>query len=435
MPFKEVEKQPAKKNKNFEFGLFSPKALDFLDNSNAFINIASGAVRSGKSITVDCRWLDFLGESKHDEFMMSGKTRDTLERNVINPIIKMIDGNLQYKYNKFDGIFEIEDKTCWCIGFNDEGVTNRIRGMTIGGWYADEIATATKNAVEMAISRCSLEDAKMFWTTNPDSPYHYIYTDYINNQELLSTGTVKVFNFLLNDNLNLTNAYKDHLKRVNSKSEVFYKRNILGQWVIAEGAIYDHFSESENVFNTPINIKDYNEILLGCDYGVSTVCVFGVMGVKKNSAGNHYYLLDEWYYDAQEQGLSKSDSEYCDIIVKLQNKYHIKHGYLPHDAKSLKTAAEKDSRITMKIDTYAPDTHGDIETIQNLINNNQFHIHSQCKNSITQAQTYCWDSKAQARGEDKPLKINDHCPDMWRGPILGPMKNAVKTAGIGIIKF
>ena len=34
-------------------------------------------------------------------------------------------------------------------------------------------------------------------------------------------------------------------------------------------------------------------------------------------------------------------------------------------------------------------------------------------------QTYAWDPKAQSRGEDKPLKVNDHCPDMWRAAILG----------------
>ena len=28
--------------------------------------------------------------------------------------------------------------------------------------------------------------------------------------------------------------------------------------------------------------------------------------------------------------------------------------------------------------------------------------------------TYAWDSKAQERGEDKPLKVNDHGPDALR---------------------
>ena len=70
---------------------------------------------------------------------------------------------------------------------------------------------------------------------NPESPYHFIYTDYINNKELLNEGIVKVWHFNLDDNLHLSEKYKEELKRVNRKSKVSYKRNILGEWVIAEG--------------------------------------------------------------------------------------------------------------------------------------------------------------------------------------------------------
>ncbi|MGA2695814.1 MAG: lysozyme inhibitor LprI family protein [Terriglobales bacterium] len=34
--------------------------------------------------------------------------------------------------------------------------------------------------------------------------------------------------------------------------------------------------------------------------------------------------------------------------------------------------------------------------------------------TIQQMQTYAWDSKAALRGEEKPLKIHDHCPDARR---------------------
>ena len=74
----------------------------------------------------------------------------------------------------------------------------------------------------------------------------------------------------------------------------------------------------------------------------------------------------------------------------------------------------------MKVETYAPNTYEDITAIQNLIANRKFKIHVSCINSINQAQSYAWDKKAQQRGEDKPLKIDDHCPDMWRGGIFGP---------------
>jgi len=409
---------------NFQLGAFSYKAQSFIYDSDAFINIAHGSVRSGKTIAATFKFLIFVLKSDYYEFMISGKTRDTIERNVVRDLIRMIDGNIPYKYRKFDNYIEILDKKIWLIGFSDEGATEKVRGMTVGGWYADEITSASKSTVEMAITRCSIDGAKMFWTMNPESPYHYIYTDYITNQELINEGTVKVWHFTLEDNLHLSQHYIDELKRVNRKSQVNYKRNILGEWVIAEGAIYDMFDTTKHVYDGTV---DVDEINICCDYGVSTVTTFGVMGIKKDiHKGNDYYLMEETYYDAQERGIAQSDSDRINDILKLQNKYGLDRRstlYLPHDAASLKAQCRKDKRIRMKVRTYAPDTFKDINTIQDLINREKFHIYKSCKNSIKQAQTYSWDIKAQQRGEDKPLKIDDHCCDMWRGGILGPRRS------------
>ena len=409
-------------NDTLHLGAFSLKAQSFLYESDAFINIAHGSVRSGKTIVATFRFLLFVLESPYYEFMISGKTRDTIERNVIRDLIRMIDGRIPYKYRKFDNYIEIAGNKIWLIGFSDEAATEKVRGMTIGGWYADELTSASKSTVEMAITRCSVDGAKMFWTMNPESPYHFIYTDYITNQELLDSGTVKTWHFNLDDNLHLSKRYIEELKRVNRKSQVNYKRNILGQWVIAEGVIYDSFDEKVHVFHDDLT-STFDEINICCDYGVSTVTTFGVMGIVKNTKeGNKYYLQEETYYDAQQRGVAQSDSDRVDDIVRLQDKYGLNRRstiFLPHDAASLKAQCRKDPRIQMKVRTYAPDTYKDINRIQDLFNTRRFFIHESCKNSITQAQTYCWDTKAQQRGEDKPLKVDDHCPDMWRGGLFG----------------
>ena len=180
-------------------GAFSNKAQSFLYESDAFINIAHGSVRSGKTIVATFRFLLFILESDYHEFMISGKTRDTIERNVVRDLIRMIEGRLPYKYRKFDNYLEIAGKKIWLVGFSDEGATEKVRGMTIGGWYADELTSASKSTVEMAITRCSVDGAMMFWTMNPESPYHYIYTDYITNKDIirLIDSSFKVKNCIL----------------------------------------------------------------------------------------------------------------------------------------------------------------------------------------------------------------------------------------------
>lgn len=427
-----------KTNDYFHYGDWGETALKFLFTSDAWINIADGSVRSGKTVACNARWIEFLETSKSDEFLISGKSSQSLRRNVIRPLLKMLNTEgKEYTYHKRDGELEIEDKLCYVMGFNDEKAVDVIAGMSVGGWLADEIARCPQSAVEMAISRCSDIGAKMFWNTNPDSPYHYIFTNYINNKELIESGTVKTFKFLIDDNPNLDPQYVAELKRVNQKSEVFYKRNILGQWVIAEGAIYDMFSPKQHVFKKPpLSIQDIN---ICCDYGVSTVTTFGVMGIHKDETqGNSYLLLEETYYDKEIEGVAQSDSERVDDIVVLQDKYGLTKQntiFLPHDAASLKAECQKDELIKMRVETYAPDTYEDIKTIQNLFANNRLLIHQDCTNSISQAQTYSWDKKAQQRGEDKPLKLNDHCPDMWRGGICGPMKAGRRNINAAIIEL
>lgn len=426
MPLKNQGKHS--KIKPFKYGKFSKKALDFLDNSNAFVNICHGSVRSSKTITTNIRWLDFIANSPHDKFLMTGKTRDTLERNVIEDLIKMIHGKLPYEYNKYDGYLDIGDKRLYLVGFKDEGATSKIQGMTVGGWYSDETATAPESAIKMAMSRCSLDGAKMFWTMNPDSPYHYIYTDYITNTELLESGTVKVWHFTLEDNLHLSPKYIEELKRVNRRSEVNYKRNILGEWVIAEGVIYDTFDTEENVYHGEHPRVD--EINISSDYGVSHATVFCAIGVQYNETGNKYYLLEETYHSGEESGISQTDGDRVEDILYLQNKYHPRTLFLSHDASSLMAECINDPRVTMIIEKYSPDVYEDINTIQNLFNQNRFLIHESCTNSIKQAQVYSWDSKAQRRGIETPLKVNDDCCDAWRGGICGVLKRKSVQAAI-----
>ena len=426
------KKKKKKKNNNyFRYGKWGKTALDFIYCSDAWINVAEGSVRSGKTIACNARWIDFVQSSKSDEFLISGKTAQSLKRNVIKPLIKMLNTeNIPYEHRRHEGELEIEGKVCYTMGFNDEKAVDVIAGMTVGGWYGDEVARCPQSAVEMAISRCSDTGAKMFLNTNPDSPYHYFYKNYINNPELKKAGSIKVWKFLLEDNPNLDPQYIIELKRVNQKSEVFYKRNILGQWVIAEGAIYDAFVEAENTFHTKPKIDEIN---ICCDYGVSTVTTFGVMGIKHNEKeGNSYYLLEETYYDKEEKGVAQTDSERVETIIELQEKYGLgitSTLFIPHDAASLKAECEKDHRIKMNIETYTPNTYKDIQVIQDLIAKRRFKICDTCKHSIMQAQTYSWDKKAQQRGEDKPLKIDDHCPDMWRGGIIGPRQTSSLVFG------
>jgi hypothetical protein len=82
--------------------------------------------------------------------------------------------------------------------------------MTIGGWDADEITLHPESFVKQAINRMSLPNARAYWTTNPDSPFHFIKTEFIDQAPVKG---FKTWHFNIDDNLSLTEQYKSNLKK------------------------------------------------------------------------------------------------------------------------------------------------------------------------------------------------------------------------------
>ena len=67
-------------------GHFGRKASQYIRESDAFINIAVGSIRSGKTIATIVAFLEYMKESKYTEFAMAGKTLKALTRNVVRPM-------------------------------------------------------------------------------------------------------------------------------------------------------------------------------------------------------------------------------------------------------------------------------------------------------------------------------------------------------------
>jgi PBSX family phage terminase large subunit len=411
----------------FELKPFGKLSSNYLRNSNYFINIQHGAIRSSKTTTSIVRWLKFIRNHHFDNFLMTGNTQTSLYRNVLRPMMALLDSlGISYNWRKNEYI-EIEGNTCWLMGFNHEGMAGRIPGVTLGGWYADEINTYPKILVDLALDRLSEENSQAFWTMNPDNPYHYLYKEYIENKEKKDIGDVRVWNYTIWDNPNLSKQYIERTIRRYPKGTVDYKRKILGLAAVAEGVIYSRFVEVQNTFEKP-PFDFYDSYVLSTDYGAGNVHVLGLFGVKRTAEGNHYHLLDEFYYDVNDpinNGKQLTDDEVVDAGINLLSyngqQLPLNMWYTPHDASSLRAEIRKRTYRNEPIpfDTYTPDVSNDIQEIHTLFAHERFKISKRCKNSITQAQTYSWDPKYTIRGEDKPLKRNDHCPDMWRGAIMG----------------
>lgn len=385
----------------FEWGRFSDKQLHSIKYSNRRINIWEGSVRSGKTIASIIRWFGYIKHSKYDKFLMVGKTERTLKRNILD-VIKDMCGS-QFHYNSGIGEGRLFNKTIYIAGANDERSQEKIRGMTLAGAYCDEVSLYPDSFFKMLLSRLSLPKAKLFGTTNPDSPYHWLKTEYldrVNELDLIS------FKFKLDDNLTLDPIYVENLK--NEYTGVWYQRFIEGQWVLAEGLVYDMFNEKQHVVDIPEDRK-FKNYFFATDYGTNNPCVFLVIGYDDYK--DTFYVVDEYYWDGRNNK-QKTDTEYRQDFINFATSFTTKiTNYVDPSALSFITELKK---YGINVVQAKNDVLDGIRFISSLLGLNKIKINKKCQNLIKEFHSYCWDAKAQQKGEDKPIKDNDHALDALR---------------------
>lgn len=380
----------------------SDKQKYSLTYSDARLNIWEGAVRSGKSFSALLRFIEFALSPIVGDFVIIGKTEDALKRNIITELARLLGTDVRYIAGKRE-LF-IFNRRCYVIGANDERSEGKIRGATFAGALVDEATTIPENFFKMLLSRLSVEGAKLFATTNPDSPFHWLKKEYIDRGAELD---LKRFQFVLDDNPSLTDFYKDNLKK--EYIGLWHKRFILGQWVLAEGAIYDFFDSDIHCVSQLQQKSDY--YIVGVDYGTTNPCAFLMCGC--NTYRYPRLIIEKEYnWNSKEELRQKTDSEYCDDLVAFCADYHVRAIVIDPSAASF--IAECRKRGIHTLVEANNDVLDGIRFVSQLLSQGTLKIHRSCENLIREIETYVWDDAAALRGIEKPKKVNDHCTDALR---------------------
>lgn len=254
--------------------ILNPKQIKFIMSEDARINILTGAVRSGKTHISLLKWAIFVGSMPiNSEFLMTGKTITSLNRNCLGLLKDLVGNNFTYSKGQKEGI--LFGRKIWLEGANDARAESKIRGMTLAGAYIDELTQITFDFYSMLLSRLSVKNAKLYATTNPDTPNHWVKTEIIDNEEI--EKNVWNFNFEDNEILKSENPeYFESLKKeYKSMGNVFYERFILGNWVLAEGLIYKQFANNPELFIRENATDNYGNkinfmiVSIGIDYGAT----------------------------------------------------------------------------------------------------------------------------------------------------------------------
>lgn len=390
----------------FDYCDFSPKQLDVLEVELPRITILEGSVRSGKTIVSIIKWGLYVASCPENaKFLMIGVTADTLYRNVISDLIDIFgQENAQY----VDGVLTLFGRTVYCVGARDKGAEKRIRGMTVSGCYIDEVTQIPKNVVDQAILRCSKGAGRLIWTTNPDSPFHWCYTEYVGNEAAIASGRVAVFHFVMADNYALSEEYKADVAA--GFTGLWYKRMVLGLWVIAEGVIYDGFSLDVQGFDDEDEPKRFDVERVALDYGTQNP--FHALRIGTLKGGS--WVRDEWRYCGRDEQRQMTDGEYAEALEKwLGPGCHSLEIIVDPSATSF--IAEMKKRGFRRIKHAANDVADGIRVTSQRFAGKKLRVHrKRCPYLVKELGTYAWDPKAALRGEDAPIKEHDHGPDALR---------------------
>jgi PBSX family phage terminase large subunit len=384
----------------------SQRQAECFQKMDARINILEGAVRSGKSFICLLRFMEELRHGPEGVYVICGKSERTVLHNVISLMQELTEGLV--RYNRGLGEFTLFGRKVYVVGANDERAEAKIRGATFAGALVDEATIVPESFFRMLLSRLSVDGAKLFATTNPDSPYHWLKTQFIDREAELD---LKVFKFNLEDNPSLSQNYIKALK--SEYQGLWYRRFINGEWVLAEGSVYDFFDQKVHCRREPPSYAKY--YIAGVDYGTTNPFAAVLVGFN-DDVHPAIWIEKEYYWDPKAMNFQKTDTEFAQDLHNIFGQYPVQAYYLDPAAQSFETELK---RCRKPVFPAKNDVLDGIRFCASLFTQGDLAIcrgpgGHDCRNLIQEIEGYVWDVSSARLGVDKPLKQRDHAVDAMR---------------------
>lgn len=371
--------------------------------------VADGSIRSGKTSIMMVAYVDWAMRCyNHQRFIILGKTVGSALRNVVEPYMQLSYARKRYKlqYRRIDNrlIVRCGDVENWfdIFGGKDESSYMLIQGFTAAGCLVDEVALCTQSAVNQALARCSVDGSRYWFNCNPDSPRHWFYTDWILRAE---DHNALHLHFNLRDNPSLT----EHIiERYESQyTGVFYQRYILGEWVVAEGLVYQ-IDESEYTCTAEEAEGDGRGMwFVSLDYGITNP--FAALLWRIAPDRRTAYVVDMYYWDSRAKNRRRTDEEHADALEELCHGRNIECVVVDPSANSFKEVLYRRG----KYDYWNAnnDVLNGIQTTSSMIARGSVKVSTKCAKLIEERQLYRWDEEKPG---DAVIKEYDHAMDALR---------------------
>lgn len=396
-----------------------------LARSTRKVNLWHGSIRAGKTYI---SWLRFLAAiATYDgvgAFVIIGRTRDSVYRNLFEPLendpsLRWMKRGVRWRANATYAT--ILGRRVEVLGASDSDAEAVIRGMTIGLAYGDEVTVWHASVFTTLLGRMSPEHAQLFATTNPDSPGHWLMKDYLS--KLAALPDWYVTHFTMADNPGLA---PDYIRFIRSTySGLYWRRFGLGLWVAAEGAIYAEWDPRRHVIPWS-NLPRLQRMLgVGIDFGMTNATSAILLGItdehdEHGRPAPRLVLIDEWRYDSREGEQRMTPGAQAAHIARWLRSVHLPQQdeldpefiFIDPSGAALSETMQQDHGLNVwEADNGVA---AGIQDVANLIASGRLIATDRCTGWLGEVEGYVWSPKAAAKGDDEPLKENDHSLDAGR---------------------
>jgi PBSX family phage terminase large subunit len=416
-------------------GLLSRKQLiSLVDCDKRKISLWSGAIRSGKTFVSLIAFLIAITRApRNGLIVIMGATLGTIYANIFtllqnpNTFSPLIAD--QVKYTEGAKTARILGREVLLVGASDSSGVKRIQGSTVALLYVDEAAIIPEAVWNMAVSRLSVEGARLLGTMNPASSNHWMRTKWL--MKARAKGVVW-FHFTMDDNPSLPAWYRRQMER--SFSGVFYDRFILGKWTNAAGAIFPMWDPKTHVIPWANMPRLERVIGVGIDFGMSNATVALMLGLTaerdiEGAPRPRLILMDEWAHDSRAESDDGVPTERlapsiqaAEMLTWMGQQHIPNQANIPPEYVVLDPSAAplQEEFMRMGLATYQGDNEvgAGLATLSSLLapidGRPRMIATDRCTTWNSEITEYEWDPKAQAEGRDEPLKVKDHAMDAGR---------------------
>ena len=377
--------------------------------------VCDGAVRSGKTMAMGLSFF-LWAQSGFDgkKFGVCGKTIQSLRRTVLSEILPMLESlGAAWQEKRSENLVTVQflghENRFYIFGGRDESSASLIQGITFAGILLDEVALMPRSFVEQACARCSVAGSRLWFNCNPAGPSHWFYRTWILEAEQRNCLRL---HFTMEDNPSLTPKIRQRYQKL--YTGVFYRRFILGQWVQAEGRVYDFFTP-EMVGKAPDSCDKW---YISCDYGTVNPTSMGLWGRRDGV----WYRVKEFYFSSRDAQRQMTDEEYAQALSGLAVNRKITAVIVDPSAASFIEVLRRKGWHVQKADN---DVLAGIRRTSDCLKNGKIVICDGCTDCLREMDEYVWDLSPGS--QDRVRKEHDHAMDDMRyfvSTVLGEKQHA-----------